>query len=85
MTANVSDFLLQRLSDAALSADRPTVIKVIADPDVPPLLPHITLKEAQLHIVDAAWRQRHAPHDRRVSTAGHLDADSGRKKQAPPS
>ena len=33
--------------DAALSADRPTVIEVITDPDVPPLPPHITLQEAR--------------------------------------
>jgi pyruvate dehydrogenase (quinone) len=31
----------------ALSADRPTVIEVKTDPDVPPLPPHITLKEAR--------------------------------------
>ncbi|MBD8882334.1 thiamine pyrophosphate-requiring protein [Rhodanobacter sp. 7MK24] len=33
--------------DAALSADRPCVIEAITDPDVPPLPPHITLKEAK--------------------------------------
>ncbi len=32
---------------AALSADRPTLIEVRTDPDVPPLPPHITLKEAK--------------------------------------
>lgn len=32
--------------DAALAADRPCVIEAITDPDVPPLPPHITLKEA---------------------------------------
>ena len=31
----------------ALAADRPTVIEVKTDPNVPPLPPHITLKEAQ--------------------------------------
>lgn len=33
--------------DAALAADRPTVIEAITDPDVPPLPPHITLKQAK--------------------------------------
>jgi pyruvate dehydrogenase (quinone) len=32
--------------DAALAADRPCVIEAITDPDVPPLPPHITFKEA---------------------------------------
>ena len=32
--------------DEALSADRPCVIEAITDPDVPPLPPHITLKQA---------------------------------------
>ncbi len=32
---------------AALAADRPTVIEVKTDPNVPPLPPHITLKEAK--------------------------------------
>jgi len=32
--------------DEALSADRPCVIEAITDPDVPPLPPHISLKEA---------------------------------------
>jgi pyruvate dehydrogenase (quinone) len=31
----------------ALAADRPTVIEVKTDPNVPPLPPHITLKEAK--------------------------------------
>jgi pyruvate dehydrogenase (quinone) len=33
--------------DAALSADRPTILDVYTDPDVPPLPPHITLTEAK--------------------------------------
>jgi pyruvate dehydrogenase (quinone) len=33
--------------DAALAADRPCVIEAITDPDVPPLPPHITLKQAR--------------------------------------
>jgi pyruvate dehydrogenase (quinone) len=32
--------------DEALSADRPCVIEAITDPDVPPLPPHISLKQA---------------------------------------
>jgi pyruvate dehydrogenase (quinone) len=33
--------------EAALSADRPTVLDVLVDPNVPPLPPHITLKQAK--------------------------------------
>jgi pyruvate dehydrogenase (quinone) len=33
--------------DDALSASRPVVLEVIVDPDVPPLPPHITLKQAR--------------------------------------
>jgi pyruvate dehydrogenase (quinone) len=36
--------------DAALAADRPTVIEAITDPDVPPLPPHITLKQAKAFV-----------------------------------
>jgi pyruvate dehydrogenase (quinone) len=32
--------------DAALSADRPVVLEAYTDPNVPPLPPHITLKQA---------------------------------------
>lgn len=40
----------EQLADAwnrALSADRPVVLEVYTDPDVPPLPPHITLKHAK--------------------------------------
>jgi pyruvate dehydrogenase (quinone) len=30
-----------------LAADRPCVVEAFTDPDVPPLPPHITLKQAQ--------------------------------------
>jgi pyruvate dehydrogenase (quinone) len=33
--------------DRALAADRPVVLEAITDPDVPPLPPHITLKQAK--------------------------------------
>ena len=33
--------------DAALTADRPAVLDVYTDPDVPPLPPHITLEQAK--------------------------------------
>jgi pyruvate dehydrogenase (quinone) len=33
--------------DAALSADRPFVLDMVTDPNVPPLPPHITLKQAR--------------------------------------
>ena len=35
--------------DLALSCDRPALIEVYADPDVPPLPPHITLKQAKAY------------------------------------
>jgi pyruvate dehydrogenase (quinone) len=31
----------------AFAADRPVVLEAFTDPDVPPLPPHITLKQAQ--------------------------------------
>ncbi len=33
--------------DEALSADRPVILNIYADPNVPPLPPHITLKDAK--------------------------------------
>lgn len=36
--------------DEALSADRPVVLDVRTDPDVPPLPPHITLKQAKAYM-----------------------------------
>lgn len=33
--------------EAALSADRPIVIDAVVDPNVPPLPPHITLKQSK--------------------------------------
>ena len=33
--------------DRALSSDRPVVIEVKADPNIPPLPPHITLAQAK--------------------------------------
>jgi len=33
--------------ERALSADRPTVLEVVTDPEVPPLPPHITLEQAK--------------------------------------
>jgi len=35
--------------DAALTADRPTILDVYTDPNVPPLPPHITLKQARAY------------------------------------
>jgi pyruvate dehydrogenase (quinone) len=35
--------------DAALTADRPTILDVYSDPNVPPLPPHITLKQARAY------------------------------------
>jgi pyruvate dehydrogenase (quinone) len=36
--------------DAALSADRPTVVEAVTDPDVPPLPPHISMKQARQYL-----------------------------------
>jgi pyruvate dehydrogenase (quinone) len=33
--------------DEALSADRPTVLEVVVDPEIPPLPPHITVEQAK--------------------------------------
>ncbi len=33
--------------DAALAADRPVVLDMVTDPNVPPLPPHITFKQAR--------------------------------------
>jgi pyruvate dehydrogenase (quinone) len=38
----------------ALSCDRPVVLQVKTDPDVPPLAPHITLKEARSFAISMA-------------------------------
>ena len=39
--------------DEALSADRPVVLEVKTDPEIAPLPPHISLKEAkELHVLD---------------------------------
>lgn len=36
--------------EEALGADRPTVLEMVTDPDVPPLPPHITVKEAKAYL-----------------------------------
>ncbi len=38
---------IARAWDEALRADRPVVVEAVTDPDVPPLPPHITLKQAK--------------------------------------
>ncbi|MGH8428311.1 MAG: thiamine pyrophosphate-requiring protein [Gammaproteobacteria bacterium] len=40
--------------DEALAADRPVVLEAITDPEVPPLPPHITLKQAKAFISSVA-------------------------------
>ena len=39
--------------DEALAADRPVLLEAITDPEVPPLPPHITLKEAKAFLSSA--------------------------------
>lgn len=36
--------------DAALASDRPTVLEMVTDPNVPPLPPHITFKQAKAYL-----------------------------------
>ncbi|MCK0512443.1 thiamine pyrophosphate-requiring protein [Aromatoleum buckelii] len=36
--------------DAALHADRPTLLEMVTDPDVPPLPPHISAKQAKAYL-----------------------------------
>jgi pyruvate dehydrogenase (quinone) len=36
--------------DAALAAGRPSVLEMVTDPNVPPLPPHITMKEAKAYL-----------------------------------
>jgi pyruvate dehydrogenase (quinone) len=36
--------------DQALAADRPTLIEVVTDPNVPPLPPHVTAKQAKAYL-----------------------------------
>jgi pyruvate dehydrogenase (quinone) len=36
--------------DAALRAERPTVLEMVTDPNVPPLPPHITMKQAKSYL-----------------------------------
>jgi pyruvate dehydrogenase (quinone) len=42
--------------DRALSASVPTVVEMVTDPDVPPLPPHISAKQAR-HYLRALWRR----------------------------
>ena len=42
--------------DEALAADRPVVLEMVTDPNVPPLPPHVTVKQAQVLHVGAAAR-----------------------------
>jgi pyruvate dehydrogenase (quinone) len=39
--------MMGRAWDEALASDRPVVLEVKTDPEVPPLPPHITLQEAK--------------------------------------
>ena len=36
--------------DAALAADRPVLLEVMSDPNVPPLPPHVTMKQARNYL-----------------------------------
>jgi len=49
--------------EAALAADRPVVLEVKTDPEVPPLPPHITFEEAK-HLTEALGKGD--PHERSV-------------------
>jgi pyruvate dehydrogenase (quinone) len=41
--------------EAVLCADRPAVLEAVTDPDVSPLPPHITLKQAKAY-ASALWQ-----------------------------
>jgi pyruvate dehydrogenase (quinone) len=49
--------------DQALASDRPVVLEVKTDPEVPPLPPHITLDQAK-HFTEALWEGD--PHERSI-------------------
>jgi pyruvate dehydrogenase (quinone) len=42
--------------DAALTSDRPVVIDAVVDPDVPPLPPHVTLKQSKAFLMSMLER-----------------------------
>jgi pyruvate dehydrogenase (quinone) len=53
----------ERLASAwqeALASDRPVVLEVKTDPDVPPLPPHVTFKEARCSVTAMAKGDRSA-------------------------
>jgi pyruvate dehydrogenase (quinone) len=55
--------------DEALAADRPTVLEVKTDPEIAPLPPHISFKEAKQFMFSMA----------RDEDAGHAIADTARQ------
>jgi pyruvate dehydrogenase (quinone) len=55
--------------DQALSADRPVVLEVKTDPEIAPLPPHISLKEAKQFMFSMA----------KDEDAGHVIADTARQ------
>ena len=80
--------------DEALAADRPVVLEVIVDPEVPPLPPHITLRAGE-DTSPRRWRRatRTARRDRQQSFKGKLQEfrsrsradERGRRRRAPTS
>jgi hypothetical protein len=61
--------------DEALAADRPVVIQVTADPEVPPLSPHITFEQAKA-FMNAFGQGRSGPIGLHQ---GRLGSDHGRR------
>lgn len=57
MYVDHADALISAWSDA-LVADRPAVIEVKTDPEVPPLPPHVTLAEAKAFMASLAKGDR---------------------------
>ena len=55
--------------DEALSADRPVVLEVKTDPEIAPLPPHISFKEAKGFMMSMA----------KDDDAGHVIADTARQ------
>jgi pyruvate dehydrogenase (quinone) len=53
--------------DTAFAADRPTVIEVISDPEVPPLPPHITLQQGKAYLSALLHGDPHAMRSMRAA------------------
>ena len=62
--------------DEALAADRPVILEIYTDPNVPPLPPHITLKDAKnfMTMMVRRARARQRAEEQRQADAGRRPA-----------